>query len=155
MFSPSILYILPYRPITEQRIFHSLREQSCSAQQRKGKQPWQTWQRRVLTRLTKCAHHRKPGWNWSRFRECLSRATHDVVWRWSEHIKPVVGTESCRVPHMADVLSGKLAVQMEDGTTMEFGRGDLAIAPPGHDGWVVGDEPCVVLDFHGASHGIS
>lgn len=84
----------------------------------------------------------------------VARATYDAGWRWSEHVKPVVGTESCQVPHMAYVLSGRMAVQMEDGTTLEFGSGDLAIVPPGHDGWIIGDEPCVVLDFHGASRGI-
>ena len=81
----------------------------------------------------------------------VARVTYDVGWRWSEHIRPVVGTESCQVAHMAYVISGRMAVQMADGAKQDFGPGDLAIVPSGHDAWIVGDEPCVVLDFHGAS----
>jgi hypothetical protein len=81
----------------------------------------------------------------------VTRATYAVGWRWSEHIKPVVGTESCQVPHLAYVMSGQIAVQMDDGTRLDFGPGDLMIAPAGHDGWVLGDQPCILLDFQGAS----
>ncbi len=81
----------------------------------------------------------------------VARVTYDMGWRWSEHIKPVVGTESCQVSHLAYVISGRMTIQMTDGTKQDFGPGDLAIAPPGHDAWVVGDEPCVILDFQGAS----
>jgi quercetin dioxygenase-like cupin family protein len=82
------------------------------------------------------------------------RATYAEGWRWSEHTRPVVGTQSCQVPHLAYVISGRIAVQMTNGPEIDFGPGDLIIAPPGHDGWVIGDEPCVVLDFAGASRAV-
>ena len=81
----------------------------------------------------------------------VTRATYATGWRWSEHIKPVVGTESCQLLHLAYVISGQMAIQMDDGTRLDFSPGDLIIAPPGHDGWVLGNEPCVMLDFQGAS----
>ena len=80
-----------------------------------------------------------------------AKVTYAAGWRWSEHTRPVVGTESCQVLHLAYIISGRVAVQMNDGTRLDFGPGDLMIAPPGHDGWVLSDEPCVVLDFQNAS----
>ncbi len=59
-----------------------------------------------------------------------------------------------RTPHLAYIISGQIAVQMNDGTRLDFGPGDLMIAPAGHDGWVLGDEPCVVLDFQNASRAL-
>jgi len=79
------------------------------------------------------------------------RARYEPGWRWTEHIKPVVGTTSCQVPHLAYVISGQLEVVADDGERAVFGEGDLALLAPGHDAWVIGDDPCVVLDFHGAS----
>jgi quercetin dioxygenase-like cupin family protein len=64
-------------------------------------------------------------------------------WRWSEHVKPIAGTESCQVHHIGYVLSGRMKVVMDDGTEAEAGAGDAAVIPPGHDAWIVGDEPCV------------
>lgn len=81
----------------------------------------------------------------------VARVTYDTGWRWSEHISPVVGTKSCQVSHLGYVISGQITVQMADDTKMDFGPGDLAIIPPGHDAWVIGNTPCVLLDFHGAS----
>lgn len=71
-------------------------------------------------------------------------------WRWSEHLGPVVGTDSCQSPHHLYVLSGRMRVRMNDGSEGEFGPNAVARIEPGHDAWVVGEEPCVVVDF-GAS----
>jgi quercetin dioxygenase-like cupin family protein len=71
-------------------------------------------------------------------------------WRWSEHVKPIAGTESCQVHHIGYVLSGRMKVVMDDGTEAEAGAGDAAVIPPGHDAWIEGDEPCVWLEFAGA-----
>jgi uncharacterized cupin superfamily protein len=79
----------------------------------------------------------------------VGRATFEPGWRWSEHVKPIAGTDSCQAAHMGYVVSGRQAVRMDDGTEIEFGPGDVVAIPPGHDGWVVGDEPCVVVDFIG------
>jgi hypothetical protein len=72
-------------------------------------------------------------------------------WRWSNDVKPIAGTDSCQNRHFQYQVSGRLAIRMNDGTEMEFGPGDVAIIEPGHDGWVVGDEPAVILDWAGAS----
>lgn len=71
-------------------------------------------------------------------------------WRWSEHIKPLVGSESCQVHHVGHLLSGRLGIRLDDGTEMEFGPGDVYEIPPGHDGWVIGDEPAVGLEIAAA-----
>jgi quercetin dioxygenase-like cupin family protein len=79
----------------------------------------------------------------------VGKATFEPGWRWSEHVKPIAGTESCQVAHLGYILSGRQGVRMDDGTELEFGPGDMVAIPPGHDGWVIGDEPSVVLDFTG------
>jgi hypothetical protein len=71
-------------------------------------------------------------------------------WRWSEHVKPLVGTDSCQTHHVGYLVSGRIGARMEDGTEMEFGPGDAYEIPPGHDGWVIGDEPAVGLEIMGA-----
>jgi quercetin dioxygenase-like cupin family protein len=76
-------------------------------------------------------------------------ATFEPGWRWSEHVKPIAGTESCQAAHLGYVISGHQKVVMDDGTELDFEAGDVVAIPPGHDGWVVGDEPCVVVDFAG------
>jgi quercetin dioxygenase-like cupin family protein len=68
-------------------------------------------------------------------------------WRWSEHVKPIAGTDSCQVSHLGYVVSGRMHVVMDDGTEGEAGPGDVVAIAPGHDAWTVGDEPCVVMDF--------
>jgi quercetin dioxygenase-like cupin family protein len=70
-------------------------------------------------------------------------------WRWSEHVKPLAGTDSCRAQHVAYCISGRMVVRMDDGAEREIGPGEMAFIPPGHDAWVVGDEPCVQVDFTG------
>jgi uncharacterized cupin superfamily protein len=82
----------------------------------------------------------------------VGKATFEPGWRWSEHVKPIAGTDSCQAAHLGYVISGHQAVAMDDGTELEFGPGDVVAIPPGHDGWVVGDEPCVLLDFAGMEH---
>ena len=81
----------------------------------------------------------------------IGRLTLQPGWRWSEHVKPIAGTDSCEVPHFQYHLSGRLGVRMDDGTELVAEAGDITSLPPGHDGWVVGDEPVVVIDWFGAS----
>lgn len=66
---------------------------------------------------------------------------------WSHDLKPIAGTDSCELPHVAYVTSGKLQVVMDDGTEELFGPGEVMMLPPGHDAWTVGDEPCVFVEF--------
>jgi quercetin dioxygenase-like cupin family protein len=79
----------------------------------------------------------------------VGRATFEPGWRWSEHVKPIAGTDSCEAAHTGYVISGRMTVQMNDGTTEDYGPGDFMVCPPGHDAWIVGDEPCVVIDWQG------
>jgi quercetin dioxygenase-like cupin family protein len=80
----------------------------------------------------------------------VGRATYEPGWKWSEHVRPVAGTPSCQVEHVGLVLSGRAKVRMDDGTEVELAPGDLFHVAPGHDSWVVGDEPYVSLHFLGA-----
>jgi hypothetical protein len=80
----------------------------------------------------------------------VTRVTYHVGWRWTKDIKPVAGTDLCQVNHFVYVLSGRTHVVMADGAEMDLGPGDIAVVPAGHDGWVVGDEPCTFLDFGAA-----
>ena len=73
-------------------------------------------------------------------------------WRWSEHVKPVAGTELCEAPHFQYHVQGTLHVVMGDGTEFDARPGDVTALPHGHDAWVVGDEPVVVVDWWGASN---
>jgi uncharacterized protein (TIGR02246 family) len=77
----------------------------------------------------------------------VGRATFRPGWRWSTDVKPVVGTDSCQMAHSSYVVSGRFHVRMDDGTELELGPGDAHVVSPGHDAWVVGDEPCVAIDF--------
>lgn len=79
----------------------------------------------------------------------VGRATFLPGWRWSEHVKPLAKTESCEAAHACYFVSGRMAVVMDDGDTMEYGPGDFALMAPGHDAWIVGDEPCVIIDWQG------
>jgi quercetin dioxygenase-like cupin family protein len=82
----------------------------------------------------------------------VGRFTLEPGWRWSQHVKPIAGTEWCEAPHFQYHVSGRLHVVMSDGSTFEAGPGDVTMLPPGHDAWVVGDEPVVVIDWSGASN---
>jgi hypothetical protein len=75
--------------------------------------------------------------------------TFEPGWRWSEHLKPIAGTDSCQATHLLYCLSGRMRVEMSSGEQGEIGPGDVAAIEPGHDAWVVGDEPCVAVDFGG------
>jgi quercetin dioxygenase-like cupin family protein len=80
----------------------------------------------------------------------MMRTSFDPGWRWSECVKPIVGGDSCQVNHVGFCVSGRLHVRMDDGSEMEIGPGDASHIPPGHDAWVVGDEPYVAIDVSGA-----
>jgi uncharacterized cupin superfamily protein len=67
-------------------------------------------------------------------------------------VKPIVGTSSCEAAHVGYVLSGRQRILMDDGTELDISAGDVVSIPSGHDGWTVGDEPCVVLDFAGMAN---
>jgi quercetin dioxygenase-like cupin family protein len=82
----------------------------------------------------------------------IGRLTLEPGWRWSQHVKPIAKTEWCEAPHFQYQASGRLHVVMSDGTTFEVGPGDVIMLPPGHDAWVVGDEPVVVIDWSGAAN---
>jgi quercetin dioxygenase-like cupin family protein len=79
----------------------------------------------------------------------LGRATYEPGWRWSEHVGPASGSSSCQVEHVGLVLSGQAAVLMDDGTERVMRAGELFYVPPGHDSWVVGEEPYVSLHVMG------
>jgi hypothetical protein len=82
----------------------------------------------------------------------FGKGTFQPGWKWSESVKPIAKTDSCRAPHTQYHISGRLHVRMDDGTEKEYGPGDVGVVPPGHDAWVVGDEPAVVIDFTGMAH---
>jgi len=77
----------------------------------------------------------------------IGRGTFEPGWKWSENVKPIAGTDSCEVSHLGYVVSGRMTVNMDDGSEGEVGPGDVFALPPGHDAAVVGDEPCVMVDF--------
>ena len=79
----------------------------------------------------------------------IGRGVLEPGWRWSTHMQPIMGTASCPVHHIQVVVSGRFAVRMDDGEEIELVPNDVVDIPPGHDAWVVGDEPAVLLDFAG------
>lgn len=79
----------------------------------------------------------------------VGKATFQPGWRWSTSVQPLVNTKSCEAPHFQYHVSGILKVQMDDGTILECKPGDVSLLPTGHDAWVVGDKPVVVIDFQG------
>lgn len=82
----------------------------------------------------------------------IGRYTFEPGWRWSEHIKPVVKTDSCQVEHVGYIVSGTLSVKHDDGTEQEVGPGMVYRIAPGHDGWNAGQEPVVAVEFQGAAN---
>jgi quercetin dioxygenase-like cupin family protein len=82
----------------------------------------------------------------------IGRLIFEPGWRWSEHVKPIAGTDSCEAPHFQYHVSGRIAIQMDDGTVFEANAGDVTSLPSGHDAWVVGDEPVVAVDWFGATN---
>ena len=79
----------------------------------------------------------------------FGRATFQPGWKWSTCVKPLVKTQSCQAPHLQYPVSGRLRVVLDDGSEQEFGPGDVGLIPPGHDAWVVGNEPVVAIDISG------
>jgi len=82
----------------------------------------------------------------------IARATLQPGWRWSTSVKPVVNTESCEASHFQYLISGSMMVVLDDGTRIECKAGDISLIPPGHDAWVVGNEPAIALDFEGVPY---
>jgi class 3 adenylate cyclase/quercetin dioxygenase-like cupin family protein len=79
----------------------------------------------------------------------VGRIVLEPGWRWSNDVRPEVGTEWCMARHVGVVLSGRFGVQLQDGTTIEYGPDDVFEIPPGHDGYTLGDEPCVQIEWSG------
>ena len=79
----------------------------------------------------------------------IGRATFQPGWKWSESVQPLAKTKSCEAPHFQFHVSGVLMVKMDDGTVLECKPGEVSLLPMGHDAWVAGDEPAVVVDFQG------
>jgi len=80
----------------------------------------------------------------------VGRATYEPGWKWSEHVGPATGESSCMVEHVGLVLSGRAVAKMDDGREVVMAPGDFFYVPPGHDSWVVGDEPYVSLHILGS-----
>lgn len=81
----------------------------------------------------------------------VGMAVFEPGWVWSKDVQPLAGTQSCQVSHFCYIISGRMMLLMDDGTRGEIGPGDVALIPPGHDAWVIGDEACLMLDFEGMS----
>ena len=79
----------------------------------------------------------------------VGRAVFEPGWKWSSHVKPLAKTQSCEAPHFQYHVSGKIAIRMDDGSERICGAGDVSCTPSGHDAWVVGNEPAVIVDFQG------
>jgi len=82
----------------------------------------------------------------------VGRAVFNPGWKWSNDVKPIAGTDSCQAPHTGYVISGSMHVVMDDGTEGDAGPGYAIAISPGHDAWIVGDEPCVMLDWSGSAN---
>jgi len=78
-------------------------------------------------------------------------ATFEPGWRWSTNVKPIAGTDTCQAHHLSYVVPGRMAIRHNDGSEVEVGPGQVMMVEPGHDAWVVGDAPCVQVDFIGAA----
>ena len=79
----------------------------------------------------------------------IGREVLDPGWRWSVHVKPIVGTERCEFHHVLFLLEGRMSVETRDREIREIGAGSVVDVAPGHDAWVVGDQPVVSIDFQG------
>ena len=79
----------------------------------------------------------------------IGRAIFEPGWRWATSVQPIAKTRSCEAPHFQYHVSGVLRVKMDDGTELDCKAGDVSLLPSGHDAWVVGNEPAVVVDFQG------
>jgi quercetin dioxygenase-like cupin family protein len=82
----------------------------------------------------------------------VGRLVFQPGWRWSTDVQPIAQTSSCEAPHFQYHVSGKLGIRMDDGTEFVASPGDVTSLPKGHDAWVIGDEPAVVVDWYGATN---
>ena len=80
----------------------------------------------------------------------VGRLNLEPGWRWSECIKPIVGTDSCQLSHVGYLVSGQMGIKLNDGTEQIIGAGASYTIPPGHDGWVVGDQPVIAIEVMSA-----
>ncbi len=79
----------------------------------------------------------------------VGRIVTEPGWRWYTHVRPHVGGDWCEARHVGVVLSGRFGIVMRDGTTLQFGPEDVFEVPPGHDGYTLGEEPCVQIEWSG------
>lgn len=79
----------------------------------------------------------------------VGRGTFQPGWHWAKSVKPLAKTELCECPHFQYQVSGVIRVRMADGTEFDCKAGDVCLLPPGHDAWVVGNEPVLIVDFQG------
>ena len=79
----------------------------------------------------------------------IGRVVFQPGWKWSTCVKPLANTTSCEAAHFGYQISGTMCIRMDDGTEKECKGGEVALVPPGHDAWVVGNEPVVIIDFQG------
>ena len=77
----------------------------------------------------------------------VAKQIYQPGWQWSKHMKSIVKTNSCQVHHFGVWVSGRMRVRADDGQEVEFGPGDVADIPEGHDGWVIGNEPAIFYQF--------
>jgi quercetin dioxygenase-like cupin family protein len=77
----------------------------------------------------------------------VGRTTFEPGWRWSRHVRPIAGTDTCEVSHIGYCMQGRMRIHMIDGSEQEIAAGEVVAIPAGHDAEVVGDETCVFLDF--------
>jgi mannose-6-phosphate isomerase-like protein (cupin superfamily) len=82
----------------------------------------------------------------------VQKQTYQPGWQWSKHMKSIAGTKSCQVHHFGVLVSGRLHVKADDGQEIELGPGDVVDIPPGHDGWVIGNEPATFYWFQGKTN---
>ena len=81
----------------------------------------------------------------------VGRAKLEPGWNWSEDVQPIVKTDSCEASHFMYFISGVMRIRMDDGTEFECRAGDVCLIPPGHNAWVVGNEPVELVDAQGMS----
>jgi hypothetical protein len=79
----------------------------------------------------------------------VGRCVFQPGWKWSTSVQPIVKTQSCEAPHFQYHVSGVLRIRMDDGAEFDCRPGDVSLLPSGHDAWVIGNEPAVVVDFQG------
>ena len=82
----------------------------------------------------------------------VGRLVLEPGWRWSVDVKPVAGTDWCEAPHFQYLVSGRIHIQMKDGGEFDLEPGSVSHLPAGHDAWVLGNEPVVLVDWYGATH---